>query len=122
MELRPGALIAGRFRVERKVGAGGMGEVWAGEQTALGVRVALKTLLPAAACDPQIVARFRREAYLLGRIRSSYVLRVVDFVTDPQVGLVLVMEFVEGEPLSAAVATRRLGVEETIDLGIYLVS
>ena len=63
MELRPGILIAGRFRVERKVGSGGMGEVWSGEQTALGVRVALKTLLPAAACDPQIVARFKREAY-----------------------------------------------------------
>ena len=122
MELRPGALIAGRFRVERKVGAGGMGEVWAGEQTALGVRVALKTLLPASACDPQLVARFKREAYLLGRIRSDYVARVVDFVTDPEVGLVLVMEFVEGEPLSAVVASRKLNIEETIDLGIDLAS
>jgi eukaryotic-like serine/threonine-protein kinase len=122
MEIRPGALIAGRFRVERKVGAGGMGEVWAGEQTALGVRVALKTLLPASACDPQLVARFKREAYLLGRIRSDYVARVVDFITDPEVGLVLVMEFVEGEPLSAAVASRKLSIEETIDLGIDLAS
>jgi serine/threonine-protein kinase len=122
MELRPGVLIAGRFRVERKVGSGGMGEVWSGEQTALGVRVALKTLLPAAACDPQLIARFKREAYLLGRIRSDHVARVVDFVTDPEVGLVLVMEFVEGEPLSSAVASRRLGVEETIDLGLDLAS
>jgi eukaryotic-like serine/threonine-protein kinase len=122
MDLRPGVLIAGRFRVERKVGSGGMGEVWSGEQTALGVRVALKTLLPAAACDPQIVARFKREAYLLGRIRSDHVARVVDFVTDPRAGLVLVMEFVEGEPLSTAVASRRLGVEETIDLGLDLAS
>ena len=120
MQLRPGDLIADRFRVERLVGAGGMGEVWAGEQTALGVRVALKTLLPATACDPQIVARFKREAYLLGRIRSDYVARVVDFITDPHVGLVLVMEFVEGEPLSVALADRRLGVEETLDLGIDL--
>ena len=122
MELRPGVLIAGRFRVERKVGAGGMGEVWAGEQTALGVRVALKTLLPAAKGDPQIVARFKREAYLLGRIRSDHVARVVDFVTDPRVGPVLVMEFVEGEPLSSAVASRRLSVEETLDLGVDLAS
>jgi serine/threonine-protein kinase len=122
MELRPGILIAGRFRVERKVGSGGMGEVWSGEQTALGVRVALKTLLPAAAADPQIVARFKREAYLLGRIRSDHVARVVDFVTDPRAGLVLVMEFVEGEPLSQAVASRRLGVEETLDLGVDLAS
>ena len=122
MQLRPGVLIAGRFRVERKVGAGGMGEVWAGEQTALGVRVALKTLLPAAACDPQIVARFKREAYLLGRIRSDHVARVVDFITDPRAGLVLVMEFVEGEPLSSAVESRRLSVEEVLDLGVDLAS
>ncbi len=120
MQLRPGALIAGRFRVERLVGTGGMGEVWAGEQTALCVRVALKTLLPSAARNPQIVARFKREAYLLGRIRSDYVARVVDFITDPNDGLVLVMEFVEGEPLSVALADRRLGVEETLDLGIDL--
>jgi serine/threonine-protein kinase len=122
MELRPGVLIAGRFRVERKVGSGGMGEVWCGEQTALGVRVALKTLLPAAACDPQIVARFKREAYLLGRIRSDHVARVVDFVTDPRVGLVLVMEFVEGQPLSHAIASRRLSVEEALDVGVDLAS
>jgi serine/threonine protein kinase len=122
MELRPGALIADRFRVERKVGAGGMGEVWSGEQLALGVRVALKTLLPAAVCDPQLVARFRREAYLLGRIRSDYVARIVDFVTDPEVGLVLVMEFVEGELLGDVIAKRSLTVEETLDLGIDLAS
>ncbi|MEP7120650.1 MAG: serine/threonine-protein kinase [Byssovorax sp.] len=122
MELRPGVLIAGRFRVERKIGSGGMGEVWSGEQTALGVRVALKTLLPEAAANPQIVARFKREAYLLGRIRSDHVARVVDFVTDARAGLVLVMEYVEGEPLSQAVASRRLGVEETVDLGVDLAS
>jgi serine/threonine-protein kinase len=120
MKLRPGALIAGRFRVERRVGAGGMGEVWAGEQTALGVQVALKTLLPSAARNLQIVARFKREAYLLGRIRSDYVARVVDFINDPDDGLVLVMEFVEGEPLSVALDDHRLTVEETLDLGIDL--
>src|ERR1700748_2809158 len=99
MELTPGALIAGRYRVARKVGAGGMGEVWAGEHVNIGVRVALKTLLPAAACDPQLVARFRREGYLLGGRRSGRVARVVDFIEDRRFGLVLVMDFVEGEPL-----------------------
>ena len=118
MELTPGALIAGRYRVERKVGSGGMGEVWAGEHVNIGVRVALKTLLPAAACDPQIVARFRREAYLLGRMRSDRVARVVDFIEDRRFGLVLVMDFVEGEPLARVVEARRLGVEEAVDLGV----
>ena len=118
MELRPGAVIAGRYRVERRIGAGGMGEVWAGEHVAAGVRVAVKTLLPAAACDPQIVARFRREAQLLGRIRSDRVARVIDFVEDPRLGLVLVMDYVEGASLADELASRRLGVEEGIDLGV----
>src|SRR5271167_4944838 len=104
MELYPGAVVAGRYRLERKIGAGGMGEVWAGEHVNIGVRVALKTLLPAAALDRRLVARFRREAQLLGRMRSDRVARVVDFVEDRQFGLVLVMDFVEGELLGSVLA------------------
>jgi serine/threonine protein kinase len=122
MEINPGTLVAGRYRVDRKVGSGGMGEVWAGEHVAIGLRVALKTLLPAAACDRQVVARFKREAYLLGRIRSDYVAKVIDFVTDERIGLVLVMEFIEGQALSGLLETRHLSVEETIELGIDVAS
>jgi len=122
MELTPGTIIAGRYRLERKVGAGGMGEVWAGEHLAVGSRVAVKTLLSAAACNHEVVARFKREAYILGRIRSDHVARVVDFVADDTFGLVLVMEFVEGEPLSRVLAHKVLNVEETIDLGVDIAS
>ncbi len=122
MEINPGALVAGRYRVDRKVGTGGMGEVWSGEHVAIGLRVALKTLLPAAACDRQIVARFKREAYLLGRIRSDHVAKVIDFFSDEQFGLVLVMEFIEGEGLDSLLESRRLSVEETVELGIDLAS
>src|SRR5262245_41792759 len=100
MDLTPGAVIAGRYRVERKVGSGGMGEVWAGEHLTVGSRVAVKTLLSAAACNHEVVARFKREAYILGRIRSDHVARVVDFVADDEYGLVLVMEFIRGDSLS----------------------
>ena len=99
-----------------------MGEVWAGEHVAVGVRVALKTLLPAAACDPQIVARFRREAHVLGRLRSDRVARVVDFVEDKQAGLVLVMDLVDGEALSAVLEKRSFGVEEAVDLGVDIMA
>ncbi|MEO7328684.1 MAG: protein kinase [Minicystis sp.] len=122
MEINPGALVAGRYRVDRKVGSGGMGEVWAGEHVAIGLRVALKTLLPAAACDRQLVARFKREAYLLGRIRSDHVAKVIDFCTDEHLGLVLVMEFIEGEGLGPLLEGRRLSAEECVDLGIDLAS
>ena len=122
MDLSPGAVIAGRYRVDTKVGAGGMGEVWAGEHIGIGVRVAIKTLLPAAALNNEVVARFRREALLLGKIRSDHVARVVDFVQDDAYGLVLVMEFIEGDPLSRILQEKTLDVDETIELGVGIAS
>jgi serine/threonine-protein kinase len=120
MDLSPRAVISGRYRVDTKVGAGGMGEVWLGEHIAVGTRVAVKTLLPAAAMNHEVVARFKREAYILGRIRSDNVARVVDFVADDVYGLVLVMEFVEGDPLSRLLQERTLTVEEGVDLAVGL--
>jgi serine/threonine-protein kinase len=122
MELYPGAVIAGRYRIDRKIGSGGMGEVWAGENVAIGVRVALKTLLPAAAKNLQIVARFRREAQLLGRLRSERVARVLDFIDDREAGLCLVMDYVDGEVLGEVLLSRRLGIEEAVDVGLDIVS
>lgn len=116
-ELHPGAVIAGRYRVEKRVGAGGMGAVWSGEHLAVGVKVALKQLLMAAAESHEVVARFRREAVFLGKIRSDHVARVLDFVTDEKYGLVLVMEFIEGDSLAKILGARTLSVEETVDLG-----
>lgn len=117
MDLVPGSIIAGRYRIDARVGAGGMGEVWQGEHLAIGMKVAIKTLLAAAAYDREVVARFRREANLLGRIRSDHVARVVDFIEDPHAGLVLVMEYIEGVPLSKILHQRKLSIEEAIDLG-----
>jgi eukaryotic-like serine/threonine-protein kinase len=120
MDLTPNAVIAGRYRVEAKVGAGGMGEVWVGQLLGSPTRVAIKTLLPAAAMHNEVVARFKREAYILGRIQSSNVARVIDFVADDVYGLVLVMEFVEGDPLSRMLQERTLTLEEAVDLAIGL--
>jgi eukaryotic-like serine/threonine-protein kinase len=117
-----GAVIAGRYQVEARIGAGAMGEVWSGKDLRTRGVVALKTLLPAAASDPGIVARFRREATLLGRLRSPHVARVVDFVEDAALGFVLVMQFVEGESLGAVLATRTLTVDEALDLAMDLSS
>jgi serine/threonine-protein kinase len=118
--LSPGAIVASRYRVARRIGAGGMGEVWAGEHLGMGAPVAVKTLLPSSAQDPQIVARFRREASLLGRLRSERVARVLDFVEDPVAGLALVMEYVDGEPLGAVLARGRLSVDEALEVGVDL--
>ncbi len=120
MDFVPGALVAGRYRLKRMVGAGGMGEVWLGDDAQGGVRVAVKHLLPAAAKHHEVVARFKREAYLLGRVESAYVARVVDFFDDETYGLVLVMEFIEGPSLAHVLEERTLSLEEAVDLGVDL--
>jgi serine/threonine-protein kinase len=117
MELSSNAIISGRYRAERRLGSGAMGEVWTGVHVGVGVKVALKRLLPAGSNHHESLARFKREAYLLGRVRSDYVARVLDFVDDPTYGLVLVMELVEGASLYELLNQRRFTVEEAIDLG-----
>lgn len=117
MELVAGVVIAGRYRVERRIGAGAMGEVWGGTHQAVGSKVAIKRLLTGGATNPEVIARFRREAVLLGRVRSDYVSRVLDFIEDPQLGLVLVMELIEGESLYDVLLKRRFSVEEAVALG-----
>jgi serine/threonine-protein kinase len=120
MDLAPGTLIAGQYRVERKIAEGGMGEVWIGMHAG-GERVAIKRLLPEAARDHYLITRFKREAYLLSRIRSNHVTQVVEFITDESFGMLLVMEYVEGDNLADMLEGRHvLSVEETLDIGIDL--
>lgn len=118
MEVFPGAVIAERYMANRKVGMGSFGEVWEATHLAIGVKVAIKTLLPAAKSDADAVTRLRREAYFLARIQSDRVARVLDFINDETFGLVLVIEFVEGELLFDVLKARKqISVEEAVDLG-----
>ncbi|MBL8741602.1 MAG: serine/threonine protein kinase, partial [Myxococcales bacterium] len=120
MDFVPGVAVAGRYRLKRMVGAGGMGEVWLGEDAENRTRVAVKHLLPDAAKHHEVVARFKREAYLLGRVESPYIARVNDFFDDETYGLVLVMEFIEGPSLAHILEERTLTIEEAVDLGVDL--
>jgi eukaryotic-like serine/threonine-protein kinase len=118
MDFLPGAKIGGKYRLERKIAEGGVGEVWiAVDQKSR--RVAIKRLLPDTAKDRELVARFRREAVLLGKLQSEYVSQVIEQITDPKFGLLLVMEFVDGESLADLLdKRRRLPVAEVIAIGI----
>src|SRR5690349_16497025 len=76
--VRPGEILAGKYRVERVLGAGGMGVVVAAHHLQLDERVALKFLLPEAVERPDAVARFEREARAAVKIKSEHVARVID--------------------------------------------
>jgi serine/threonine-protein kinase len=93
-----GQLVAGRYRVLRKLGAGGMADVYLAEDATLGRRVAVKVLLGRYAGDAQFVERFRREAQAAARINHPNIVNIYDW--GPVDGTYyIVMEYVEGETL-----------------------
>jgi hypothetical protein len=79
--VREGAILAGKYRIERVLGVGGMGAVLAARHLQLDTLVALKFLLPAMLQDEEAVARFAREARNAVRITSEHVARVLDVGT-----------------------------------------
>ncbi|MCA9542419.1 MAG: protein kinase, partial [Myxococcales bacterium] len=96
-----GRMVAGRYRIERKLGDGGMGEVYLAEQVPMGRMVALKVLRQSLSDDPQQVERFKREAQAASQLSHPNTIIVHDFGQDPADGtLFIAMEFLEGAPLS----------------------
>jgi serine/threonine-protein kinase len=97
-QFEQGQVIAGRYRVLRRLGAGGMADVYLAEDSTLGRRVAVKVLLQRYAGDGQFVERFRREAQAAARINHPNIVNIYDW--GPVDGTYyIVMEYVEGETL-----------------------
>lgn len=93
-----GQVIAGRYRVLRRLGAGGMADVYLADDTTLGRQVAVKVLLKRYAGDESFVERFRREAQAAARINHPNIVNIYDW--GPVDGTYyIVMEYVEGETL-----------------------
>lgn len=102
----PGAILAGRFRIVAKLGAGGMGEVYRADDLELNHSVALKFLPPALAGNAETLARFRNEVRIARQVSHPNVCRVYDIGTSDG-ELFLTMEYVDGEDLASML--RRLG-------------
>jgi hypothetical protein len=96
-ELKPGALIAGRYRVERLLGEGGMGAVYAATRTSDDKDVALKVIRMTAA--PQVLARFAREAEAAATVNHPNVVSILDLDAGEAGQLFIVMERVRGQTL-----------------------
>jgi len=111
----PGTVLLAKYRLERVLGAGGMGVVMAAEHLLLGQTVAIKFLLPDAADDPKLVKRFSREARAAATIRSEHVARVFDVATTESGSPFMVMEFLEGKSLAAHLREKeKLPVDEAV--------
>jgi serine/threonine protein kinase len=101
-----GSVIAGKYRVKRLIGSGGMGTVWEGVHTTLGTRVAIKFIKPRFAQQPEARARFEIEARATAKLTSKHAVHVHDYGVSPDGLPYIVMEFLEGESLSDAIISR----------------
>ncbi|MGM0577344.1 MAG: protein kinase domain-containing protein [Myxococcota bacterium] len=105
-----GRTLAGRYRVDRLLGRGGMGSVYAAEHMAIERPVALKVLAPHLSEDPAQVERFNQEARASSRLEHPNTIRVFDYGQSEDGQLFLAMELLEGEELSRVI--RREGALE----------
>ncbi|MEO5726260.1 MAG: serine/threonine-protein kinase, partial [Byssovorax sp.] len=107
-ELRAGTIICGRYKVERILGRGGMGAVYAVHHLNTEESLALKVLNPALASNLQAVERFRIEARAPVRIGTDHVVRIVDADISSELGGVpiLVMERLQGRDLGTELKRR----------------
>jgi serine/threonine-protein kinase len=114
--LAPGAILAGKYRVERLLGQGGMGMVVLAHHEELDHRVAIKVLIGEMAENPEIVARFMREARAAAKLQSDHVVRVTDVGRLDGVGPYMVMEYLKGLDLGQLLEKRGpLPTSEAVD-------
>jgi serine/threonine-protein kinase len=114
--LREGDVLAGKYRIDRVLGAGGMGVVVAAHHLGLDTRVAIKLLLPAMLEQTDVVARFAREARAAAKIKSEHVARVFDVGALEDGSPYLVMEFLDGVDLQKWLQREGpLAVDQAVD-------
>lgn len=120
--LAPAVVVGDRYRLVSRIAVGGMGDVWRAEDLMLHRQVAIKVLKPELSADATFLDRFRNEARSAAAFHHQGIANVYDYgEAPPEAGTLtpiayLVMELVEGEPLSAILAREgRLRPEVTLD-------
>ncbi len=101
-----GTVVAGKYRVERLLGQGGMGSVWAGRHVTLGQLVAIKFVHPKLANSAEARRRFDNEAKAAARIKSRHAVAVSDHGVSEAGQPYIVMEYLEGDSLERAIKER----------------
>jgi len=128
-----GQVLAERYHIKKKLGEGGMGQVYLAEHVKMGRRCAVKIMSAGLSNDPEAVGRFNREAANASRIAHANVCAIYDFGETAEGTIYLAMEFIEGKsltdflhdtgplplPRAAAILTQACdGLQAAHDLGI----
>ena len=118
MALAPGTKL-GPYEIQSPLGAGGMGEVYRARDTRLGREVAVKVLPSHLSSDPELKARFDREARAISALQHPHICTLHDVGHQDGVDF-LVMEFLEGETLQRRLLRGPLPVEQAVEYGIEI--
>ncbi|MGB8402901.1 MAG: serine/threonine-protein kinase, partial [Mycobacterium sp.] len=121
MSARVGVTLSGRYRLQRLIATGGMGQVWEGLDSRLGRQVAIKVLKAEYSTDSEFVERFRAEARTVAMLNHPGIASVYDYgetdLDDAGRTAYLVMELVNGEPLNSVIKrTGRLSLRHSLDM------
>ena len=116
--LGAGDVVAGRYRIVKLLGSGGMGAVYEAEDRELHDSVALKTIRPGFSASPRMLERFRREIQLARRVTHPNVCRIYDVTRDAERKVVFVsMELLHGRTLSSRLReSGRMSVAEALPI------
>lgn len=121
MSPRVGVTLSGRYRLQRLIATGGMGQVWEAVDSRLGRRVAVKVLKAEFSTDAEFVERFRAEARTVAMLNHPGIASVYDYGETELDGegrtAYLVMELINGEPLNSVIKrTGRLSLRHALDM------
>jgi len=109
-------VLAGRYRLDRQLGKGGMGSVWLAEHLALNSWVAVKLMDPSIASTVEGAERFKREAQAAASLRSAHVVQVLDYGVHESTPF-LVMELLQGQSLAECLEReKRLSPERALSV------
>ncbi|HLM74028.1 MAG TPA: serine/threonine-protein kinase, partial [Polyangiaceae bacterium] len=116
---RIGTVAAGKYKILRLIGRGGMGSVYEAQNVAIGKRVALKFVIVEKSADSSMLARFHREARAISAIDSAHIVQVFDTGETSEGDPFLVMELLQGESLAARIRRQgRVEVTEAVTFAI----
>ncbi len=115
LQPRVGDVIAGKYRLDRVVGAGGMGMVFAATHMELDRLVAVKFVHSTYCQNPEVIARFVREARAVVRIESEHVAKVIDVGHTAGDTPYMVMEYLDGEDLSSLLKFGPIAIPDAVD-------
>ena len=117
---RIGRVVAGHYRLVERLGSGGVGTVYRARHRVVGREVAVKFLRPELAHQPEHRARLQREAMIIGQLHHEHIVSMIDFAHAEGEQLLLVMEYLRGRTLAAAIDEGPFSARRTLHVTMQI--